>query len=390
MKKKQEGMALIVSLSLMTMALILGVSSMQTSRVEEAAAGSNRAAANALMAAEFGASVQLEAISDKNLSDYTSCGASFSLANTTSVNNSQDQTAAYSYEICSDLDEDVVRVTVEGVAGDISRIMQVEMKIKSAESDFETLAAINLAANVSSFNAPNSNAFVVEGLVDDKFQGGALPAITTNGQKSYLESQIGSDRIDNYDGGISDEIGNSILSDANEFFEFIEGLKAYAESIGRDFDAISTTGDDKTDLGSKNSPKITYVKGDMSMTGNASGAGILVVDGDYGTSGTPYFEGFVIVLGDTFGISGGGNGGLSGALIAAPMEDSAEGGKQFASTNVATSGGGNADYSHDPVALSAAFDLLPEELQDLWISKNTTIFLPPARSVASWAEVNDY
>lgn len=386
MKKNQRGMALIVSLSLMTMALILGVSSMQTARVEEAAAGSNRAAANALMAAEFGASAQLDAISSDHLSDHPSCGSSYNFGDAISVNNSQDQTAAYRHETCSDLAREVIRVTVEGVTGDVARVLRVEMKIESVDSTFTTLASINLAAKVSSFEAPSSNSFVVEGLIDDKFKGGALPAITTNGQKSDIEAQI--DRIDNYKGGISDEVGNSILADVNEFFGFVEELKAHAEVIGRDFDA--TSDDYKKDLGSTNSPKITYVKGDMSMTGNASGAGILLVDGDYGNSGTPYFEGLVIVLGDTFGISGGGNGGLSGALITAPMEDSTEGDKQFASTVVVSEGGGNADYSHDPAALSSAFNLLPEELQDLWRTKNTTIFLPPTRSVASWTEVNDY
>lgn len=390
MKSRQEGMALIVSLSLMAMALLVGVSSMQTSRMEETAAGSNRAAANARMAAEFGASEQLEAISSAVLSDYPTCDATLDFGNTTSVDNSQDQTAVYSYEICSDFDKNVVVVTSKGVAGDVSRVVQVQMNIQSVESDFTTLAAINFASQVSSFEAPSSNSFGVEGLIDDKFEGGVLPAITTNGQESYIKSQIGGDRIDNYNGGISDEIGNSILADANDFFEFVEDLKIYAESIGRGFDSISTTGNSKTNLGSSGNPMVTYVRGDMSMQGNASGAGVLIVDGDYGTSGTPYFEGLVIVLGDTFGISGGGNGGLSGALISAPMEDSVDGGKQFSSTDVETNGGGNADYSHDEPALSAAFNLLPEELQILWETKNTTTFLPPTRSVASWKEIQSY
>ncbi|WP_416138244.1 hypothetical protein ACM26W_17475 [Halomonas sp. HK25] len=389
MKNKQKGMALIVSLSLMTMALILGVSGMQTSRVEESAAGSNRAASNALMAAEFGSSAQLEANSSVSLTSLSSCSDPPNYGNSISINNSQDESVSYRYEICSPSDE-IVRITTEGSARDVPRIIQVEMLVKSVESTFTDLAAINLAGNVSSFDAPNSNAFVVEGLIDDKFEGGALPAITTNGQQSYIEDQIGTGRIDNYTGGISDEIGNSILSDADKFNAFIEDLKAYAAANNRAFDSISTTGKDKTDLGSSSNPLITHVTGDMALTGNASGAGILLVDGDYGTAGTPYFEGLVIVLGNTFGIAGGGNGGLSGALISAPMQDSLEEGveKQFSNTDVVTAGGGTAAYSHDPGALSAAFDLLPVGLQDFWKSNNTTTFLPPERSIASWSEIN--
>jgi Tfp pilus assembly protein PilX len=147
MKKKQEGMALIVSLSLMTMALILGVSSMQTASVDEAAAGSNRAAANALMAAEFGASAQLDSISSSSPSDFSVCPTPVVFGNETSVSNSQDQTASYAYAICTPSSgSEIVKVLVKGVAGDISRGMQVEMSVKSVESTFTTLAALNFAA----------------------------------------------------------------------------------------------------------------------------------------------------------------------------------------------------------------------------------------------------
>ncbi|WP_355661986.1 PilX N-terminal domain-containing pilus assembly protein [Halomonas salifodinae] len=55
-KHDQRGAALIVSMVLLVVALLLGLSSFQTSRMEESMAGNHRAAANALMAAEYGAS----------------------------------------------------------------------------------------------------------------------------------------------------------------------------------------------------------------------------------------------------------------------------------------------------------------------------------------------
>ncbi|PXX94910.1 PilX N-terminal domain-containing pilus assembly protein [Halomonas sp. LBP4] len=56
MYKEQGGAALIVSLVLLTVALLLGVSSMQASRLEEAMAGNHRASAAAQMASESGTS----------------------------------------------------------------------------------------------------------------------------------------------------------------------------------------------------------------------------------------------------------------------------------------------------------------------------------------------
>ncbi|AMC99279.1 pilus assembly PilX family protein [Halomonas chromatireducens] len=54
--KKQRGAALIVVLSLLTMSLMLGLSGMQSSQIDERLAGNYRSSALAMMAAEFGAS----------------------------------------------------------------------------------------------------------------------------------------------------------------------------------------------------------------------------------------------------------------------------------------------------------------------------------------------
>ncbi len=58
--KKQDGAALIVVLSLLTVSLILGLSSMQSSLIDERLAGNYRAVSQAQMAAEFAASSSLE------------------------------------------------------------------------------------------------------------------------------------------------------------------------------------------------------------------------------------------------------------------------------------------------------------------------------------------
>src|SRR5690554_2543849 len=53
---KQSGAALVVSISLLAIGLMLGVSSFQSARLEESMAGNQRFAASAQMAAEAGAS----------------------------------------------------------------------------------------------------------------------------------------------------------------------------------------------------------------------------------------------------------------------------------------------------------------------------------------------
>lgn len=52
--------------------------------------------------------------------------------------------------------------------------------------------------------------------------------------------------------------------------------------------------------------KIVHITGDLHVSGNASGAGVLVVDGDFDLSGTFNWNGVVLVLGDLT-VTGGGN-----------------------------------------------------------------------------------
>ena len=60
-------------------------------------------------------------------------------------------------------------------------------------------------------------------------------------------------------------------------------------------------------MGTLAAPKITYVKGDIHLSGSGNGAGILLVDGSVEISGTLDFKGLVIVLGDVK-LTGGGAG----------------------------------------------------------------------------------
>lgn len=66
MNHRQQGAALVVVLSLLTVSLMVGLSSMQSSQIDERLAGNYKAASEAQMAAEYGASKEFEGASDHN------------------------------------------------------------------------------------------------------------------------------------------------------------------------------------------------------------------------------------------------------------------------------------------------------------------------------------
>ena len=69
-------------------------------------------------------------------------------------------------------------------------------------------------------------------------------------------------------------------------------------------------------LGTFAEPKITYVNGDVQLSGTASGAGIMVINGDLTMSGDFKYYGIVIVYGkSSIKTQIVGNGGIYGSTI---------------------------------------------------------------------------
>jgi hypothetical protein len=409
--EKSRGIALVSALLLTGLAALLALTGFQSARTGEQAAGANRASASALMAAEYGASLAIEEVDSGNR-DFSGSG--------NVEENGQFGVLRYEYS-AEDIGGDFVRVVASGFAGDqISRQLAVIIELRNLGEpvDFGDLSPINLPGPIGDFTVPQSDSFLVEGVVEDNVDGGSRPAIAVNSdaEADRLRGLIeGVNREGNYDGGIeavlappSDgEEGGSILSHPDKFKEFLEQLKTFAGAAnnpyGQVVQSVDTTGpqDSRTNLGTVDNPMITFVENDLTLQGQASGAGILVVEGSYGTGGTPQFNGLVIVLGDTFGISGGGNGGLNGALILAPMDevvdlDTDEISTVYKEADIvagsnknANQGGGGASYSYNAGMLSMAFDMMPEYLRDFWNSNNESIYQDGEvdKLIASWREV---
>jgi hypothetical protein len=71
-----------------------------------------------------------------------------------------------------------------------------------------------------------------------------------------------------------------------------------------------------TTLGTPEYPKITFISGDATFAGNASGAGILIVYGDMSCAGNFNFQGLVIVYGNTqISASASGNSKIYGGML---------------------------------------------------------------------------
>lgn len=142
-----------------------------------------------------------------------------------------------------------------------------------------------------------------------------LPGIATTNAPSTISSQLNGQQSDNVVGSGSDP-------------------SVQAASVNLDLQAMAAAWSDLADItlnGDQNNPstagwgsvatspptlKIIHVSGgDLHISGNASGAGVLVIDGDFTLSGAFNWNGVVLVLGDVTVTGGGSTKQIVGALM---------------------------------------------------------------------------
>ena len=103
-------------------------------------------------------------------------------------------------------------------------------------------------------------------------------------------------------------------------------------------------------------PKVTVVNGDLSLSGNMTGGGLLVVTGDFIASGTLTFNGLVLVIGSGNVVLSGLNQGIHGGLFVANL--TLQGGiPTFGTPTFSVSG--NSDILIDADALLMGSGLIP-------------------------------
>ncbi|MFY0992108.1 PilX N-terminal domain-containing pilus assembly protein [Halomonas sp. C05BenzN] len=319
-ERNNRGAALVVTLVLLVVVLLLGLSSMNSTRLDESMAGNQRAAVVSLMAAEYGASTAFDEVSD--IFGVGACGSDETTSSGEVPSSQQDVT--YDYAVCRSGSGNLYSLSSVGrVVSGNQVISEKEVLIYYIKvGGLLSLSPITIPGSVTAFESPNSDAFGVEG---ETVLGVTKPAISTSTpeDKKYIEDSIDPKRIDNYEGGISGEIDVEVLSDANEFHHFVSAIWDLAAD-----DRIFSPDDSNIDFGDRlnegdedNPPisKLTFIDGDYQDSGNFSGSGVLVVKGDAEFSGTPSYDGLIIVLGDySIGGGGGGQGAFNGSILVSP------------------------------------------------------------------------
>lgn len=155
---------------------------------------------------------------------------------------------------------------------------------------------------------------------------------------------------------ISSDPDQPKLLDPNFVGRLVGRIRNYADNYYSSSQSFSGG----SNLGTVSAPKITYVNGDLSLTGNGGGAGILVVKGEFELGGSYTWDGVIFVVGEGKLRIHGANRGIIGGVYVQNLTETSPG--QFVSgpADVEFSGNSNFYYSSDMVRLGLS--LLPLQM----------------------------
>lgn len=185
-------------------------------------------------------------------------------------------------------------------------------------------SALTFDGNGSALFPANSNVYTVNG--NDSASCGtppdpARPAVGTvsPGDDVNITASIPPNRLSKYTGsGPTPDVQNvSAALGAN--MATVAGLEALVATITANADqVIQGPAASIPNMGTAAAPTIVVVNGNLSLSGNQTGYGILVVTGNYDAGGAVGWRGPVLVIGQgTMTVSGGGNNSYEGAVLLA-------------------------------------------------------------------------
>lgn len=199
-KEKQQGMALLISLVLLVMALLLSLSSMQGSRMDESMSGNHRASARALMGAEYGLSKVVGAITSTN---FEQADASYFFGALGSERYFRVQGEPDVYYMIKDSGSSgglMIRATAVGevrsgaaledgrgpreISGELLARREIDFALRL--KGLGDLSPENFAGEFCSYDGARSNAADAEGEEDSEVDGLYSPAISAS---SYSEAR---------------------------------------------------------------------------------------------------------------------------------------------------------------------------------------------------------
>jgi hypothetical protein len=367
---RQKGAALIVTLVLLTVALLLGISSFQSSRMDEGMAGNYRASSSAFMAAEYGGSMLWEDFVTSE--DRSSLCDGIIPADFTPIASDQ-LNLKYRYACSPEFEDETEKNEKFGryklvSTGRVDQEVPVDRHILyAARLGIGPPCAACISDEVDNCKSeiilPSSNAeFEGDEDVDGNFSAAIQVACTDLAEKmassvlkvdqkyhydkpteTYTcpDATSTSNKLCNYKGGIQGKINLEILKNPNLMAEFVRTLRGDS-SVVQIINELPASADFSTggsvyflEPGADHTldarGRANFVDG-----GNFGGKGILVIDGNVEFQGIPDFDGLILVLGDYI-VKGGGAGAqadFNGSVVAAPVDFS-----DNADTTTETSGG---------------------------------------------------
>lgn len=388
---RQGGVALFLSLIMLLVLTVLGISSFQNSHMQERSAGNARLQSVAFEAAAAGASNAINFFdSNRDLGPDQLCGsldhpgwddptAWVDMGNIGGAGLKQRMYCLADAYPCTvdnvDCDARPPRSQLFVLSrgeitsgGDVVALRDVEVRlaVTPAWGVGGGCGAICFPGCESgTLYFPNSEDFYVDG------NGG--PAITGGCQEmAYdISDAIRDNRIGNYLGGVvatSPESPWDSAENVEAFRANVEATAMASQSAGTCMTFCYNPGDVFIEgehlFGTDASPQVTYIHGNAEIGGQVAGVGVLVVNGTLSWHGQPNWRGLIVTLGGHMHVEGhgeqGGDPGGSLVILNAPGDGT------LGPAGFYNEGGGEGHYSYNCQHLLTAQSLLDAEGQALW------------------------
>jgi hypothetical protein len=234
----------------------------------------------------------------------------------------------------------------------------VQYNVAATNLNLKFPSALTFDGLTPTYNAPSSNPFDMNGndrSGSNQLAGCTIPAqpakpavgVLNPADISVAESSIPANRLNHYLGlGGTPSVGDiSALLPQTE--QTVSNLQDVVQKISNVANNVIQGPTNSVPMGSASNPQITVVNGDLTLTGNNTGYGILVVTGKLTFSGNTGWRGIVLVVGQgSMEENGGGNNEFDGAVLVAKTLDAA--GRPLATLGQPSlnwnGGGGNGVY----------------------------------------------
>ena len=245
----------------------------------------------------------------------------------------------------------------------------VQMEVATPVTGFNPAGALTIAGpNPNINNMPNSNPFAIHGEdapscptpeADHPAIGGYDDPNADPPTNSISTITAALPNPDHYTGAGGTPSIQNVYGSLGETMSTPTGLKSVIDGV----QSKATNTGNTLSLGTAAVPAVNYINGDLTISGNATGYGVLLVTGTLVMSGDFSWYGVVLVIGDgNFSFSGGGNGQIQGTLFVAKIWDG------YATRNLLSTlgspylnwnGGGGNGIQYDSCLIASAMGKIP-------------------------------